>query len=98
MQARQKKNPTGLSPMWFERAERIMKEIEHTDQVLEFFNFMAKTSQQYMVEYNRALRKEGSEKADKLREKLLKFIDDYSKYELNYDIFYYENDSELFME
>ena len=89
------KNTSLITQLWFERAEKVINQLEHVYKLMEFFSYASLISFRFTNDYIPAL-KEEKDKAKKIRKnELIKemraFLELYSTYQLEYDYFSYKN-------
>ncbi len=81
--------------MWFERAEKVISQVEHVIKLLEFFSYIALITFRFSKEYIPSLREE-KDKLQKLRKNELiremkQFLELYQTYQPEYEYFEYKN-------
>lgn len=89
------KNTSLITQLWFERAEKVINQLEHVYKLMEFFSYASLISFRFTNDYIPVL-KEEKDKAKKIRKnELIKemraFLELYSAYQLEYDYFSYKN-------
>ena len=74
--------------LWFERAEKVVQQLQHVLKLIEFFNYASVVSNRIYKEYIPMLKKE--KRNDLIRE-CKSLTELYSTYQLDYDYFSYKN-------
>lgn len=66
--------PALITQMWVERAEKVLRQLQHMSKLLEFLGYVALTSHRFVKEYCPQLKSNPAEakKEDKLLNKLLR--------------------------
>eukprot|EP00347_Sterkiella_histriomuscorum_P015094 403358341 len=90
-----KNTPKLITQMWIDRAEKIVKQLEHMNKLLEFLTYASLISFRIAQEYIPGLREE-KDKLQKLRKndlvrEMKQFLELYQTYQTEYDYFDHKN-------
>ena len=90
-----------LTQLWFERAEKVMKQLDHLGRLLEFFSYVAQISFRFYREYVPQLKEETDKKAKLKKTQLIKdmrqFLELYQTYQPDYDYFDHKHSQTFFL-
>ncbi|CDW80534.1 UNKNOWN [Stylonychia lemnae] len=84
-----------VTQMWFERAQKILNQLEHLQKLFEFFSYSSLIANRIAQEYVPELRNEKDKflrlKKNEFIKELKQFLELYSAYQLEYDYFDHKN-------
>lgn len=85
-----------ITQLWFERAEKIVKQLQYTLKLIEFFDYVSVISHRFQTEYLPSLKSKKGEQyseAPKLVKEMRSFIEVNSVQQVDYDYFSYKNEA-----
>lgn len=85
-----------ITQLWFERAEKIVKQLQYTLKLIEFFDYVSVISHRFQNEYIPSLKSKKGEQyseAPKLVKEMRSFIEVNSVQQVDYDYFSYKNEA-----
>jgi 3-dehydroquinate dehydratase len=79
--------------LWFERAEKVLKQLDHLALLIEFLEYVATISHRFHQEYIPMLKdsSEGGVRKVKLIKEMRAMMELYSAYQIDYDYFDHNN-------